>query len=106
MKKAVLFALGLLFCLTAPSFAQSYMDSKSSDVQSDAAAIHKDNVAIGHDETNLAVNRAKKARAKANGDTTEQALDSVKIGANRSAISEKKTEKDVDRNIMNHDEQQ
>ena len=105
MKKAVFVAMGVFFCIAAPSFAQSYADSKAQDLSSDAHAEYKDNVAIAKDKGNIAHNRAAKARDKANGDLGAQAVDSVKLGANHAATTEKQTEKDMDKQITTHDVQ-
>jgi hypothetical protein len=105
MKKAAFVLLGFMFCIAAPSFAQSYIVGDAQDLPSDAAAIHKDNTAINHDDEDLAGNRAAKARAKANGDSASQAVDSVKIEANKATKAEKDTEKNVDHQVMTHDEQ-
>lgn len=104
MKKAAVLTLAVLLGFAVPAFADTALE-KADDISSDAGAIHKDNAAISHDQSNLAANRAAKARHKANGDWGNQAVDSVKIGANKSAISEKKTEKDVDHEILEHHEE-
>jgi hypothetical protein len=104
MKKVTFTTLGLLVCLAAPALAQSYRTADASDLPADAGAVMKDNSAISKDQSDLAGNRAAKARAKANGDSASQAVDSVKIGANKAALSEKQTEKNTDKNIMKDDE--
>ena len=102
MKKAMLLAACGLIGLAMPAFAETDSD-KLQDIRNDDAAIHKDNAAIQNDQSNLDTNRAAKASAKANGKLGSQAVNSVKIGANKAAISEKKTEKDIDKDTMEHD---
>jgi len=101
MKKVVFVVLAGFFLVATPVFAQT-----NSDVQSDVQAERKDNAALSKDQANLAANRAAKAHAKATGSSVDQAVDSVKIGANQSAISEKKTEKGADQQITDHDTEQ
>ena len=75
-----------------------------SDVNADVNAIHKDNAAIAHQNNNIAVNRAEKANAKANGNVADQASQSVQIGANKTVRAEKKNvEEPIDQKILNHD---
>ncbi len=105
MKKAAIVVMGIFFCIAAPSFAQSYADSKAQDLSADANAEAKDNTAIAKDKSTIAQNRAAKARAKANGDLGAQAVDSVKLGANHAATTEKQSEKDMDKQITTHDAQ-
>lgn len=109
MKKSAIIAISALFCIAVPAVAQSTYSSQTQqaqDVQSDANAIHKDNAAIANDQANLQKNRMAKQVDKINGDSGKQAIDSTKIGANQAAISEKKSEKDVDQRILTHDQQQ
>ena len=104
MKKTLVVA-AILFSIAVPAVAESYVD-KADDVHSDTLAIQKDNTALAYDKQNLKHNRAAKAVDKINGDSSQQAIDSAKIGANQTAIEEKKTEKNVDKRVLNHDEQQ
>jgi len=73
------------------------------DVQSDLAAIHKDNDALRKDREALRKDRAAKAEAKANDDNGQQAVESAKIGTVQGAIAEKQTEKNVDVNTLQQD---
>jgi hypothetical protein len=100
MKKIILIAVAMMLGSAFPAFAGS-----NTDIQSDDTAIAKDNAAIQHDDQNLAANRAAKAAAEARGDWSTQALDSVKIEANKVTRTEKASEKGVDQGIKNNDEQ-
>jgi len=99
MKKLITFAVISAVAVATPAFAQSKNDE---DIKSDVQAIDKDNAAIQKDKDNLANNRAAKTADKQNEDYGKQAVDSVKIGADKAAIAEKKTEKHVDKKILKH----
>ncbi len=98
MKKTLALTAAVLISLAVPAFAQT-----GADVSSDVGAVQKDNTAMSKDQANLAANRAAKAQDKANGNWGSQAVDSVKIGANKTAISEKSTEKNYDTKTLNGD---
>ena len=102
MKKILLLSTCALIGFSLPAFAETDSE-KLQDIRNDSGAVHKDDAAIAHDNDNLAANRAAKAKDKANGNWGSQAVDSAKIGGNQAAVSEKKSEKDVDQNIMQHD---
>lgn len=99
MKKIFVIALVSAIAFTVPVHAQT---SNDEDVKSDVNALDKDNAALQKDQNTLARDRAAKATDKANGNSGQQAVDSVKIGAVKTAISEKNAEKDVDQKILNH----
>ncbi|MDP9127380.1 MAG: hypothetical protein M3N08_03850 [Pseudomonadota bacterium] len=104
MTKSSIIAISALFSIALPALAETYGD-KAEDTRSDVHAIYKDDAAISHQKKHLRHNRAAKAADKARGDYGDQAVDSVKIGANKAALAEKRTEKDTDRQILTHDEQ-
>ena len=103
MKKAALIAFSLLLALSVSAVAETAMSENAEDLSADAHAIHKDNQALAKDQKVLEENRAAKASAKANDEPLSQAYHSVKIGANKATISQKKIEKDIDETIMDHD---
>ncbi len=94
---ALVLLSALLF--SAPAFA----DTTPSDVSSDVGAVQKDNAAMAHDNYDLATDRTAKARDKATGNWSGQAMDSVNIGADKAMHTEKSSEKSTDQDIMNHD---
>jgi hypothetical protein len=94
MKKIATLALISVISLSTPAFAQSQNDQ---DIKSDVGAINKDNAALQKDQNALAANRAAKAADKANGSYGKQAVDSVKIGADQTAIAEKNAETGADK---------
>jgi len=93
----------LVMALVGATLVSGAAFADADDVAADKGAIAKDNAAIAKQNDNVAANRAAKADAKATGSTTDQAVDSVKIGANKTARTEKNLEKDVDQKILNHD---
>jgi hypothetical protein len=104
MKKLVTFTLiGTMACV-APALADVNADSNK--INADVAAIQKDNDALAKDLAALKKDRDAKAAAKANGQYGKQAADSVAIGADQTAIGEKKVEKNVDTKILTHDQNQ
>ncbi len=103
MKKLITtVALLSAFALAAPVFAQTDVKDDAQNVESDANAVNKDNSALSKDQATLQKNRDAKAADKANGNYGKQAVDSVKIGADQTAIGEKKAEKSVDKKILTH----
>ncbi len=106
MKKLIAMTMIGALAAAAPAFADSVQDVQSDqqDVQADKGAIHKDNAAIRKDKASLANDRAAKADAKATDSYGSQAKDSVAIGADKTELSEKHTEKNVDKKILNHHE--
>jgi len=99
MKKIITLTLTGVLAIANPAFAQSQNDE---NIKSDVNAIDKDNAALQKDHDTLARNRAAKAADKANGDYGKQAVDSVKIGANKATIDEKQAEKSADTKILKH----
>ena len=99
MTKLSTFALLSALIIATPAFA----DSTPGGVAADVGAVQKDNQAIGKDNSELATDRAAKANDKANGNLGGQAVDSLSIGDDKVMKSEKKTEKSVDKKILNHD---
>jgi hypothetical protein len=99
MKKITTLVLIGALAIAPVAMAQSANDE---NIKSDVGAINKDNAAIANDQNNIAADRAAKANDKANGNYGSQAVDSVKIGANQTAVAEKQTEKDVDKKILKH----
>ena len=99
MKKLATIALIAAVAASTPVFAQSQNDQ---DIKADVGAINKDNAAMQQDQANLAANRAAKAADKANGSYGKQAVDSVKIGTNQTAIAEKSAETGVDKKVLQH----
>jgi len=99
MKKTLALAVFAAALIAAPVFAAT----TPSDVSADVDAVQKDNGALQKDNDAIAQHRAAKAKAKANGDIAGQAGQSLSIGADKTARSEKTTEKDVDQHILNHD---
>jgi len=99
MKKFLTLALIGAAVISSPVYAQTANDE---NVKSDVHALDKDNAALAKDHDALANDRAAKAQDKVNGDSTKQAEDSVKIGAVKTAIAEKKAEKGVDKKILRH----
>ena len=92
------------FALLAMTMASPVLaDDTPSGVASDVGAIQKDNAALAKDNAELAKHRAEKAADKANGNSGSQAVDSVKIGTDKTKRYEKDQEKGVDQRIMNSD---
>jgi len=75
-------------------------------IQRDIDAIAKDDLALQKDRATLREDRAAKAQDKANGDSAKQAVDSTRIGAVLTAIEEKKAERKIDREKLDHDEKE
>lgn len=101
MKKALMLT-AMMLALPSFAMAESLQEAKD-EVKADHGAIAKDNAAIGKQEENLEVNRAEKAKAKAEGNYARQASESVQIGANKAVMSGKKAEKHVDQKILEKD---
>jgi hypothetical protein len=104
MKKLMTLAL-IGAALAAPAFAETAQEYHN-NTKNDGLAVAKDNADIAKQHDNLAVNRAQKAKAKANGDVVGQAVNSVQIGANHVMVGEKKTEKSMDKDIKKYNEGQ
>jgi len=100
MKKIIAITLVSIVAMTGAVYAQSVTDEK---VKADVQALDKDNAALAKDRQVLATDRAAKADDKANDDSGKQAVDSMKIGAVKTTIEEKKTERDIDKKILAHD---
>jgi hypothetical protein len=100
MKFATITLVGL-FAAATPAWADNIADD-ARDVQADRAAIAKDNAALQKDQEKLARHRAEKANAEARGDYGNQAAASAKIGADQTAIAEKRVEKKADKKILQH----
>lgn len=99
MKKLLALTFLSVVVLTAPAFA----DDTPSGVASDVGAVQKDNAAIAKNNNALAQDRAAKSKDKANGNLGGQAVDSLSIGGDKVARSEKKTEKSGDQKVLNSD---
>ena len=99
MKKIITLALISAVAITSPVFAQSQNDE---NIKSDVQSLDKDNNALGKDQHTLNKNRAAKAADKANDESGKQAVDSIKIGVDKTAIEEKKIEKNADEKILEH----
>lgn len=95
--------LAILNALAVIALASCAPNGDNAHLAADRAAIAKDNNAIAEQQNNIAVNRAQKARAKANGDTGAQLKNSLELGANHVAAGAKKLEKGADENIMEQD---
>jgi hypothetical protein len=105
MKKiAMALAAGLLFASQAHAQATNEIQQDAQDVKADAGAVHKDNRALAKDQAKLKEQRARKAAAKAAGEHAEQAKQSLAIGGTQTEIGEKKAEKNIDQNILQHHE--
>ncbi|MBV8938636.1 MAG: hypothetical protein JO089_02195 [Alphaproteobacteria bacterium] len=102
MKTIFISALAGMAALSAPALAQT-ASQDNADMQADVNAIHKDNAALNKQENGLAQDRTAKAMDKATGNYGAQAMDSIAIGVDQTAIAEKKTEKGVDRKILQQD---
>lgn len=101
-KFAIIFAGALV--LSTSAFAADRAKEQN-EVNADVGAIHKDDAAIAKQKSNLEINRAEKADAKAKNDLAAQAGNSVEIGANKTAIEAKKLEKKVDEKILEKDKE-
>jgi len=101
MKKFSTLILIGAFSAASPAFADSVQEDRQ-DLQADINAIHKDNEALRKDLDKLDKDRAAKSIDKANNNYGKQAGDSVAIGADKTAINEKKAEKKVDQKILEH----
>jgi len=93
--------LAVISTLAIASIAHAQTQNEEA-IKADVQALDKDNAALAKDQKTLEKDRAAKADDKANGDTGKQAEDSVKIGAVKTAIEEKKVEKDADEKILAH----
>jgi hypothetical protein len=103
MKKVLLIATCAVLGIAMPALAQESDSQKLQDIHSDANAVNKDNQAIQNDNNSLANDRAAKAQDKASGNWGKQAVDSTKIGVDKTAKSEKSMEKSTDQDSLNHD---
>jgi len=105
MKKLATIILVGAFAAATPALADSAQEN-SQDIQADIDAIHKDNEALRKDMDKLDKDRGAKASAKANKDYGTQAEKSLAIGADKTAIHEKKAEKKVDQKILKHHQEE
>jgi hypothetical protein len=94
-----------VFAVTTPAIADSIQEN-SQDIQADINAIHKDNEALRRDLDKLEKDRSVKASAKANNEYGKQAEKSLAIGADKTAIEEKKAEKKADQKILEHHQEE
>jgi len=99
MKKITTLTLISAMAIASPVFAQSANDQS---IKSDVNAINNDNAAIQKDRQDLNNDRAAKATDSANGSYGKEAVDSAKIGADKAAIAEKQTAKDVNKKMLKH----
>jgi len=99
MKKLMALAALLTLILAGPVHA----DDTPSGVASDVNAVQKDNAALAQKNAQLAKDRAAKAKDKATNSYGSQAVDSVKIGADKLGRSEKEGEKSTDTKTLNGD---
>ena len=83
--------------------APALADDTPNGVASDVGAVQKDNQSLNKTNSDLAKDRAAKAQDKANGKLGSQAVDSLKVGADKVSRSEKKTEKSHDEKVLNSD---
>ena len=97
MNKMLTFAALVALASTSANAADN------ADIAADRGAIAKDQKAIDKQDDNIAVNREKKADAKAKEDYVDQDSQSVQIGANKTAKEAKKLEKKADEEILEHD---
>lgn len=101
MKTLALMTALAAFAAT-PAFAKTELQKDAESVASDAAAVHKDNVALDKQHKELAKDRAAKAAHKADDDYIGQAGKSVEIGAGHVAIGAKKIERSIDKQVLEH----
>lgn len=101
MNKLTMYTLAYLMAANAPAFGATTAEDHQK-IQADLDAIDKDNAALRKDYDALEKDRGEKADAKANGDYGKQAGNSLEIGADKTAIQEKKAEKKVDEKILEH----
>ena len=78
-------------------------DDSVGGVASDVGAVQKDNAAMAKSSAALAQDRAAKAKDKATGNIGGQAIDSLKVGTDKMGKSEKQSEKDTDKKVLNQD---
>ena len=94
------FLLTLSFgAFLTPAFA----DGTPAGVAVDVSTVQKDNQSLEKTDQDLAKDRAAKAQDKANGNLGKQAVDSVRIGADKVGRSAKQTEKTHDEKVLNSD---
>ena len=103
MKKIIALSLFALFAMNTAVYAET---EAQQDVNSDVNAIAKDNASIAKHKKKLSKHRASKAANKAAGNRGQQAVDSVKIGADKTAIEEKHLEKKADEKMLDHHEKE
>src|SRR5689334_14936093 len=101
--KILPFALAGALAAASPAFAQTENDQ---DVRAGVEAINEDNADLQRHNSELEQDRAAKAKAKAEGDITGQAVNSVKIGADHTKIAAKKAKKSMDKKMLEHDKKQ
>jgi hypothetical protein len=97
MKKIITIALIGTFSITSPLYAQSQNDE---NIKTDVQNLDKDNQALQEKNDNLNKDRAAKAIDKANDENGKQAVDSVKIGADKVGIEAKTLEKNMDEKTL------
>lgn len=90
---ALITAVGVV----GPAYAQTQTDE---NIKADVQALDKDNKELIEQRESLSKLRADKAEDKAKGETTKQALDSLKIGVNKMDIEKKEIEKHSDEKAL------
>lgn len=105
MKKSFVLLAAISGMAITPAFADDNavrMDVHA--IQRDIDAITKDDAALQKDRAALSKYREAKAQDIQNGDSGKQAVDSTKIGGVLTEIAEKKAERKIDRDKLDHDE--
>ena len=95
----------ITFASSAFAAAEAVQDDKD-DIQGDINSIGQNDVDLQKHRHELRIDRAAKAADKVNGDTAKQAADSVRIGADLTAIAAKKLERKANREKLDHDEKE
>ncbi len=102
MKKIIIIAIIGTLGIATPVYAQTQNDK---NIKADVQALDKDNKALSEKRDNLSRDRTAKAVDKVNDDNGKQAIDSMKIGVDKTGIAEKNTEKTVDEKILKDDKE-
>lgn len=90
------------FCsLALPGMVYAQTQNEE-NIKADVNALDKDNAALHEQHKKLSQDRAAKEQDKASGSYGKQAVDSMKIGADKAAIGEKETERDIHKKILKH----
>lgn len=105
MKHVTLALIGTLM-LSTTAYAKNYNNDiaeEKAELRASQRSVVEDTQDIREYEAKLEQNREEKARAKARGDYSRQAYESMAIGANKAAIKKNEAERYVGRKMVEED---